>query len=239
MRLKFYHLGLHSTSIVRDMKLFFVFIWLGFIFGFQWVNAQVENDNSSFSFPPNTNNDSNPFFEPPPEQSPYLKGNFLERPLDITDPTLNDKGVKINMEEQEKFLNPGDIYLSKLKGKGVEAGKDPKKFRTNQYMGDYRMKGNKARIIFRDHEYPDGDRVRILHNDQVIQPNVLLVERFVGLTVELVPGFNKIDFVALNQGTSGPNTAEVRVYDENGEMTAANQWNLATGVRATYILIKE
>ena len=74
---------------------------------------------------------------------------------------------------------------------------------------------------------------------KVIQPNVLLVERFVGLTVELVPGFNKIDFIALNQGTSGPNTAEVRVYDENGNITAANQWNLTTGVRATYILIKE
>ena len=157
----------------------------------------------------------------------------------MTDPTLDGKGPKINMEEKEKFLDVGDIYLSKLKGKGVEAGKDPKKYRTNQYMGDYRMDGNQARIIFRDHEYPDGDRVRILHNDKVIQPNVLLAERFVGLTVELVPGFNKIDFIALNQGTSGPNTAEVRVYDENGNMTANNQWNLATGVRATYILIKE
>ena len=101
------------------------------------------------------------------------------------------------------------------------------------------MGGNQARIIFRDHEYPDGDRIKILHNDKVVQPNVLLVERFKGLNIELIPGFNKIDFIALNQGTSGPNTAEVRVYDENGNMTAANQWNLATGVRATYILIKE
>ena len=101
------------------------------------------------------------------------------------------------------------------------------------------MGGNQARIIFRDHEYPDGDRIKILHNDKVVQPNVLLVERFKGLNIELIPGFNKIDFIALNQGTSGPNTAEVRVYDENGSMTAANQWNLATGVRATYILIKE
>lgn len=239
MRVKYYHLGLYSSSVFRNLRLYLVFIWLGLIFGFQWVNAQVENDNSSFSFPSNRNDNSNPFFEPPQEKSPYLKGDFMEKPLDITDPTLGYKGDKINMREQEKFLNAGDIYLSKLKGKGLEAGKDPKKYRTNQYMGDYRMDGNQARIIFRDHEYPDGDRVRILHNDQVIQPNVLLVERFVGLTVELVAGFNKIDFIALNQGTSGPNTAEVRVYDENGQMTAANQWNLATGVRATYILIKE
>jgi hypothetical protein len=207
--------------------------------GLQLTFGQIENNNPSFSFPSDKNNNSSPLFTPPAEESPYLRGDFLKKPLDMTDPSLNDRGPTINMEEQEKFLNPGDIYLSKLKGKGAEAGKDPNKFRTNQYMGDYRIGGNKARIIFRDHEYPDGDRVRILHNDQVIQPNVLLVERFVGLTVELVPGFNKIDFVALNQGSSGPNTAEVRVYDESGEMTAANQWNLATGVKATYILIKE
>ena len=239
MRSKCFLLTFHPSAIEKGLRLFFIFFWLGLVLSFKFANAQIENDNSSFSFPSNNSDDSNPFFQPPQEDSPYLKGDFLEKPLDITDPSLDDKASKINMEEQEKFLDPGDIYLSKLKGKSAEAGKDPKKYRTNQYMGDYRINSNQARIIFRDHEYPDGDRVRILHNDVVIQPNVLLVERFVGLTVELVPGFNKIDFVALNQGTSGPNTAEVRVYDENGDMTAANQWNLATGVKATYILIKE
>ena len=217
----------------------FLYIWFGLVLGLQLTFAQVENKSPYFIFPSNNNDDSNSLFQPPPEESPYLKGDFMEKPLDMTDPTLDDDSPKTNMEEQEKFLNPGDIYLSKLKGKGVEAGKDPKKYRTNQFMGDYRIQGNQARIIYRDHEYPDGDRVRILHNDIVIKNNVLLVERFVGLTLELVPGFNKIDFVALNQGSSGPNTAEVRVYDENGDMTAANQWNLATGVKATYILIKE
>ena len=129
----------------------FVSIWLGLMLGFQFTFAQVENNSSSFRFPSNNSDDSNSLFRPPPEESPYLKGDFLENPLDMTDPKLDDDGAKINMEEQEKFLNPGDIYLSKLKGKGVEAGKDPKKYRTNQYMGDYRIDGNQARIIFRDH----------------------------------------------------------------------------------------
>ena len=218
---------------------FLVCFNIGVVLSFQFGNGQVENDNSSFIFPSTKSGDFNSLFKPPQEESPYLKGNFFERPLDITDPKLDDRGSNRNMKENEKFLDVGDLYLPKLKGKGVEAGKDPKKYRTNQYMGDYRMGGNQARIIFRDHEYPDGDRIKILHNDKVVQPNVLLVERFKGLNIELIPGFNKIDFIALNQGTSGPNTAEVRVYDENGNMTAANQWNLATGVRATYILIKE
>tara|TARA_B100001057_G_scaffold305963_1_gene306119 strand:+ start:112 stop:741 length:630 start_codon:yes stop_codon:yes gene_type:complete len=202
------------------------------------VFGQIENNNSSFKFPIEENVESSPLYVKPQENQ-YLQKDFLKKdPIDITDPNLN-KNANINMDNQEKFLDPGDYYLSKLKGKSLEKNKDPNKFKTNQYMGDYRIKGSKARIIFRDHEYPDGDRVRILHNDQVIQPNVLLVERFKSLSISLVEGFNKIDFIALNQGESGPNTAEVRVYDEGGNMTASNQWNLATGVRATYILVKE
>ena len=202
------------------------------------VLGQIENNNSSFKFPIEENEKSRPLYIMPKENQ-FLQRDFLKRdPIDITDPNL-DKNSNINMEDQENFLDPGDYYLSKLKGKSLEQNKDPNKFKSNQYMGDYRIKGAKARIIFRDHEYPDGDRVRILHNDQVIQPNVLLVESFRGLNVPLVEGFNKIDFVALNQGESGPNTAEVRVYDERGNMTASDQWNLATGVRATYILVKE
>ena len=202
------------------------------------ILGQIENNGSSFKFPIEENEKRSPLYIKPQENE-YLQRDFLKKdPIDITNPNLN-KDAKINMENQEKFLDPGDYYLSKLNGKSLEGNKDPNKYKSNQYMGDYRIKGSKARIIFRDHEYPDGDRVRILHNDQVIQPNVLLVERFKGLSVSLVDGFNKIDFVALNQGESGPNTAEVRVYDESGNMTASNQWNLATGVRATYILVKE
>jgi len=43
----------------------------------------------------------------------------------------------------------------------------------------------------------------------------------------------------LNQGESGPNTAEFQILDEHGNVISSNQWNLATGVKATIILIKE
>jgi hypothetical protein len=68
---------------------------------------------------------------------------------------------------------------------------------------------------------------------------VLLLERFKTFSIDLIVGFNKIDFVALNQGESGPNTAEVRVFDDEGKLVGANRWNLATGVKATYIIVKE
>ena len=50
---------------------------------------------------------------------------------------------------------------------------------------------------------------------------------------------NKIDFVALNQGSSGPNTAELRIYDDSENLLSANQWNLATGSTATLIIVKK
>ena len=60
-----------------------------------------------------------------------------------------------------------------------------------------------------------------------------------GFEIVLEKGFNKIDFEALNQGSSGPNTAEFKVYDDKGSLISASQWNLGTGFKATIILVKE
>jgi hypothetical protein len=57
--------------------------------------------------------------------------------------------------------------------------------------------------------------------------------------VPLKSGFNKIDFEALNQGTSGPNTAQLNIYDEIGNLLASYEWNLLTGNKATAILVKQ
>ena len=42
-----------------------------------------------------------------------------------------------------------------------------------------------------------------------------------------------------NQGSSGPNTAEIIVYDDQGKLVGTNKWNLATGVKATYIIYQK
>ena len=68
-----------------------------------------------------------------------------------------------------------------------------------------------ANILCRDFEYVDGDRVSILVNDQIVIQNLTLNSTFRGINLKLGEGFNKIDFIALNQGDSGPNTAELRI----------------------------
>jgi hypothetical protein len=142
-----------------------------------------------------------------------------------------------DMSNQETFINPGDYYLNKLQT--PENERNPIDFKVDQYLGDFKSNAPFVQVIFRDHEAPDGDRVRILFNDREVEANVLLEQRFKRLNIDLLSGFNKIEFIALNQGESGPNTAEIRVYDDQGGLIMANQWNLATGTKATLIVVKE
>ncbi|MBP2833517.1 hypothetical protein J8281_15080 [Aquimarina sp. U1-2] len=112
-------------------------------------------------------------------------------------------------------------------------------YKSDQYFGDFKSGGRFVRLIYRDHGSVDGDLVRIFVNDDVIASKVFLSASFQGLKIDLLKGFNKIDIQALNQGESGPNTAEFHLYDDQGVLLANNEWNLTTGVKATLIVVKE
>ncbi len=167
-------------------------------------------------------------------------------------PSIFDKSDKeekpsISLEKQpsfsmtkEEFKNPGDKYVKKLNDKlKSEERQVMPEYSRNIYFGDFRIKGDKAKIMYRDHEYPDGDRIRIYINDSIVQYDVVLEESFKGFTIDLAPGFNKIEFEALNQGTSGPNTAQFVVYDDKGNLVSSKEWFLTTGFKASVILIKD
>ena len=141
-----------------------------------------------------------------------------------------------NIMSKPEFKNPGDVVKAKL---NKSEGEIQEGFRTDQFLGEFRSQAKSVRIVCRDHEAPDGDRVKILLNGLVVEWNIVLESEFKELRFDLKNGFNKIDFEALNQGTSGPNTAEFQVYDELGNLISANKWNLTTGVKATIIVVKE
>jgi hypothetical protein len=147
------------------------------------------------------------------------------------------------LNSQNKFsstvsdLDPGLKFEKKLNNSnGVET---TKVYRGNQFLGEFRTKTKEVRIVYRDHQYVDGDVIRIWVNGKVAVYEVFLNAEFQGIDLPLVSGFNKIEFEALNQGTSGPNTAEFHVYDEKSVLISANQWNLATGFKASVIMTKE
>ena len=174
----------------------------------------------------------------PKKEKSFLSEDFFNPQIEFEDPKNDIENTRLRFGENEQFLDPGKQYLNKLNRK-PEKEKNANLFKSDQYLGDFRNNGKFVQIAVRDHESPDGDLIRIMLNDVEVVPQVLLLERFKTIAIDLVKGFNKIDFVALNQGESGPNTAEVRVFDDKGKLVGANRWNLATGVKATYIVVKE
>jgi hypothetical protein len=57
------------------------------------------------------------------------------------------------------------------------------------------------------------------------------------VAVDLKEGRNIVDIVALNQGDSGPNTAEFVIYDDKGRVVSSKEWNLLTGVKARIVFV--
>jgi hypothetical protein len=162
------------------------------------------------------------------------KPDFLKK-ASLFDKKTTEKSV---LEVSNDFQNPGDEIRDKLNHKKSDKVIDDS-FKSNQFLGKFDSNAKYIKIVCRDHEYPDGDRVRILINDRVVVPEILLEAASKEYYLDLGVGFNKIEFEALNQGTSGPNTAAFRVYDDKGNMITSNEWNLTTGVKAIVVIVKE
>jgi hypothetical protein len=109
----------------------------------------------------------------------------------------------------------------------------------DQDLGGFRTNSNSVNIICRDFQYPDGDRVTIMVNNIPVITNIVLKQQYQSYTIPLEIGINKISFVALNQGTSGPNTAAFKVYNDAGMLLSSNEWNLATNAKATIVIAKD
>ena len=187
--------------------------------------SQVENSTRKIDIkPPKTSVNIPPVINKNPNSFTFIK---IEKKKD-------EKGFMI--ADNEYFLNPGDTYLKRL---NKEKEKNPNNYTGDAYLGDVKTISETANIVCRDFEYVDGDRVSIMVNDEIVVQNLTLNYSFRGINLKLKEGFNKIDFIALNQGDSGPNTAELRIYDDNDVLISSNQWNLATSAKATLIIVKQ
>jgi hypothetical protein len=109
----------------------------------------------------------------------------------------------------------------------------------DQDLGSFRTDSKSVNIICRDYQYPDGDRVTIFVNDIPVVYNISLEERWQKFNIPLEVGINKIEILALNQGTSGPNTAAFKVFNDAGMLISSSEWNLATGAKASLIIAKD
>ncbi len=170
---------------------------------------------------------------------PSNQGTSLRMPsvIDENPLTKNDKpGVKM-LPDRELLQAGHDLVIDPKVGEKEKKGSN--KHHGDQYLGDVKTKSKFIGIVCRDHEYVDGDRVKIYLNGVVVEANILLSGSFKGINIDLTEGFNRLDFEALNQGSSGPNTAQVVIADDKGQIIHNNRWNLSTGSKASLIVVKE
>lgn len=151
-------------------------------------------------------------------------------------PSLIQPKNNFNMTKDYGFAKPTYEYKPAWLEKDNEIQNE---YYKDKYFGDFRAKTSTVYLYCRDHMYVDGDRVRVFLNDVIIEYDIFLVSEHKEIKLELKPGLNKIEVIALNQGTSGPNTAEFLVVDENGDQILKNIWNLATGVKASFMLVQQ
>src|SRR5690554_109971 len=196
--------------------------------------AQIELPTNTPKFEPLKNDNSPPsgFDIPSSSNTPSLS---------IPKNDRKNTDFDLGKEDKNNFSMVEDEYIehkSKLKPRFFEDSEIKSEYGEDMYLGDVSTKSKKVTILYRDHEYVDGDRIRIFVNGDMVVANVMLEGHFQGFDLPLEDGFNKIEFEALNQGTSGPNTAQLQIIDENGTLLGSYVWNLLTGHKATAIVVK-
>ena len=163
---------------------------------------------------------------------------------------LTNKNIKISMgiplidgfaKKEQGIEIKKDVVdpTWEVKQKFSENQKNVSKYSRDYYLGDIKTSSKFIRIICRDHEYEDGDRIKLLLNNSIIHPNITLRNSGYTIDIKLKDGLNTIEFFALNEGTASPNTAELKVFDENSTIIGSGQWLLTTGYKARLIVLHQ
>ncbi len=209
--------------------------------GFSQTKTDPDSEQKSIKIPAKETKDKDstsvkPIKIEPKDKDSKSASNTLNYPVKIRE--LKAKKKEFSMFEDSELRNPGEIfekrYNAKLEEQGIKIETMP-----DMFLGDVRVRGEIANIRCRDHQFPDGDLVQVVVNDEIFIPQLLLTGNFKSFDIPLKEGINSVVFIALNQGDSGPNTAEFEVYDDNKMLISSKRWNLLTGVKATILVIKD
>ena len=160
------------------------------------------------------------------------KNNFFNYNLDFD---ISKKENVIDITNTTDLVTP----TWEIKQKFNEGGQNKSKYKADYYLGDIETKSEYIIIKCRDHEYVDGDRIKLMLNNSIIHPNISLTSTFYVIDIDLDDGYNNIDFIALNEGDSSPNTAQLVVLDENGVQLSNKKWLISTGYKAKLVVYKK
>ena len=221
----------YSRTLVASLILVLAFLPTSYA-QIETMRPGSSNDNNTFIIPsiPNSPNETFEFINPANETEKFeaaLNRIMLQQIANQELKDLNSKGII----DKEKF------YQQRLQAE--MDGITNKLPIIDQDLGGFSTKSEYITIICRDFAYPDGDVVSIVVNGETRIRYIELTTSYQQFVINLIPGLNTLSFVALNQGQSGPNTAAFMVFDQSGKVLSSNQWNLATGAKATLSIARD
>ncbi|WP_164917821.1 hypothetical protein [Leeuwenhoekiella marinoflava] len=235
----------HFYKYIKEFGLVCAFIFMSFA-----MQAQIDNSSGSFKIPAVEDSTGTP--TPVPADIPKAKpdvpasrgglmldsdGKLVERPVLKAPESSN-----FYMLKREDFADAGQRYTDIMNDREANRTSDRSNMpahQSDQDLGTFHSGAQQVKIMCRDYQFVDGDRVAVLVNDEIVVPSIWLTASWSSFYVPLNPGFNRVSFKALNQGSSGPNTAAFIVYDDSGNVIVSNEWNLLTGVKANIMIVKE
>ncbi len=154
--------------------------------------------------------------------------------------TTSKTPILSSLKKYQIPQNPQNFLLETLpEDRDIIQKNAPKQqLQTAMSLGTVNTTSKQVTIECRDHSYVDGDRVQMYINGKPVKGSIGLRGHFFTIDIALNEGYNRIDFKALNQGLSGPNTAEFRLYDQQGNLLSSKQWGLLTGETATLGVVR-
>lgn len=142
------------------------------------------------------------------------------------------KGGKSFMEK-EQFANSAREYKKTFDKISSEFKLDY----IAQNFGAFHSKTKRIKILCRDYDAVDGDEIRILLDDNQVFSCVLVASNTI-FYLELLANVSTIDFEAISEGLSSPNTAEFTILDDNDVLIYNGMWSLSEGYRARIKITK-
>ena len=214
-------------SRIIHLSIFFIFFIFGNIYS-QEINNNTISVESLIKGDINFNIIDINTFKPKglTNKDPY---NFFDFNFQI------DNSDALDITNKTNLVSPTwEISQSFIEGSGNKS-----EYQKDFNLGFLETDSNYVIIKCRDHEYVDGDRIRLMINGSIIYSNITLSSNFYIVDIDLKDGYNNIEFVALNEGESSPNTAQLVVYDEFGKLLSNKKWLISTGYKATLGVYKK
>lgn len=198
---------------------------------------------------------------PPPENLPKLDipkivapNIFKETNIYGTKPKVDNSfaiGVTENhfsMIKKNKFEHSiGEVYQAKMSKdlsktlvrQGLKED-DRLLIKIDVNFGEIRTKSKYFVIKYRDFIAIDSDKIKATLNANSVGGIMELFGEFRQFTINLAKGINTFELEAVSRGTSGGNTCEFHIYDDQGREVRSDYWNnWDVGVKGTFVIIKD